>query len=278
MSKSIIATREAKGLKQSEVASRMNIDQPNYSRLEKRGKKLTLEQIEGIAKALEVSPNVLLGLEGESVAEKDDKEALLKQNEEYRKRIDELESRLSSIDEANRIKDELNAIKQEQAQEKTRNIQEKITEKMLERMYEIAEERSYIRLMNRRTFEENHEKLSAEDDGDYHKTERYFYYVSRTNDVALVTQDNFEKLLEEYYKDPWIKLILDLGLATEKEQAEWESWRAKHPPQDPKQIDNYLEMFSDIGATIASMVRNPFQTIGAFGSVVTLGLSKVIKS
>ena len=43
MSKTIIKIRESKGLKQSEVAARMGLDQPNYSRLEKRGIKLTLE-------------------------------------------------------------------------------------------------------------------------------------------------------------------------------------------------------------------------------------------
>jgi transcriptional regulator with XRE-family HTH domain len=146
MSKAIISTRESKGLKQSEVAAKLGIDQPNYSRLEKRGKKLTLEQIESIAKALDVNPNVLLGIEIEEMANRDEKDTLLKQNEDYKKRIEELEMRLSNIEEANRIKDELNTIKQNQHQEKTQQAKEKITERMLERMYEIANENHYSRL------------------------------------------------------------------------------------------------------------------------------------
>lgn len=276
MSKTIIAAREAKGLKQSEVALRMNIDQPNYSRLEKRGKKLTLEQIDSIAAAIGVSASELIGIELEAGVANTENEELLRQNEEYRKRIEELEARIASIEESNKIKEELNTLKQEQAQEKVRQVQEKVTEKMLECMYDIAQNNGYIRLVNRKKFEEEHDNIKLDDD--YHKTERYFYYVSQSNDVALVTRNNFDKLLEEYYKDSWVITMLELGLATEKEQLEWESWKSVHPTQPPRHIDNYLEMFSDIGVTISSMVRNPFQTIGSISSMVAVGLSKVIKS
>ena len=269
MSKAIISTRESKGLKQSEVAARMNIDQPNYSRLEKRGKKLTLEQIESIAKALEVSPNVLIGLEVEEMSNKDERDSLSKLNDESKKRIEELEARLSSIEEANKVKDELNSFKQNQLLEKTKLIQEKVTEKMLERMYDIAQENHFIRLVKRTKFEADYNKISQEEEDDYNHTGKYFYYISRSNDVAVVTKDNFEKLLSEYYKDPWVKTILEQGLATEKEQLEWEHWKEKNPPQVVSPLDNYLESFSEVGTIISSMVRNPFQTMGVLSSFVT---------
>jgi transcriptional regulator with XRE-family HTH domain len=269
MSKSIIETRERKNLKQSEVAARMGIDQPNYSRLEKRGKKLTLEQVEAIAKALEVPPNVLIGIESENASVKDDIEILARQNEGYKKRIDELEARLLSLEEANRVKEELNNIKQAQLLEKTKITQEKVTEKMLETMYEIAHNNNFTRLIKRSKFEADFNKIGEEEEEDFNNTGKYFYYVNRTNDVAVVTKDNFEKLLSEYYKDPWVKTMLEQGLATEKEQLEWENWRERNPPQTASPLDNYLETFSEVGTIVSSMVRNPFQAISTISNFVT---------
>ena len=52
--------REAKGLKQKEIADKIGIEQANYSRFEKRGKKLTVEQVEQIADALGVTAKEIL--------------------------------------------------------------------------------------------------------------------------------------------------------------------------------------------------------------------------
>lgn len=62
ISKNIISIRESKGIKQYEVAEKLGIDPPNYSRLEKRGEKLTVEQLTKIADALGVSIFDFLGL------------------------------------------------------------------------------------------------------------------------------------------------------------------------------------------------------------------------
>lgn len=62
----IAKIRESKNLKQSEVAERMGIDQPHYSRLEKRGDKLSIEQLKSIATALDVSINDLLDVKASS--------------------------------------------------------------------------------------------------------------------------------------------------------------------------------------------------------------------
>lgn len=62
ISKNIKDIREGKGLKQYEVADKLGMDRQNYSRLEKRDKKLTIEQLESIAEALGASlQDVLFG-------------------------------------------------------------------------------------------------------------------------------------------------------------------------------------------------------------------------
>lgn len=54
--------REAKNLKQYEVAERVGVEPPQYNKWEKRGKKLTIEQLESIAVALGVSlKDILFG-------------------------------------------------------------------------------------------------------------------------------------------------------------------------------------------------------------------------
>ena len=60
VSKNIIAIREEKKIKQSEVADALNTERSNYARLEKRGSKLTLEQLEQIAAALGVTVDYIL--------------------------------------------------------------------------------------------------------------------------------------------------------------------------------------------------------------------------
>jgi len=62
ISKNIKDIREGKGLKQYEIADKLGMDRQNYSRLEKRDKKLTIEQLESIAEALGVNlQDVLFG-------------------------------------------------------------------------------------------------------------------------------------------------------------------------------------------------------------------------
>lgn len=55
ISNSIIKIRTEKHLKQSDIADRLGIERSNYARLEKRGSKLTIEQLEQIAKAMDVT-------------------------------------------------------------------------------------------------------------------------------------------------------------------------------------------------------------------------------
>ncbi|EAY27244.1 helix-turn-helix domain-containing protein [Microscilla marina] len=62
ISKRIKDIREQKGYTQKYMAGKLSIDQTNYGRFEKRGKKLTIEQLESIAAALGVSlKDILFG-------------------------------------------------------------------------------------------------------------------------------------------------------------------------------------------------------------------------
>ncbi len=52
--------REGKSLRQADIAEELGMDTSNYSRLEKRGVKLTLEQVTQIARAMDVPVEELL--------------------------------------------------------------------------------------------------------------------------------------------------------------------------------------------------------------------------
>ena len=72
--KNIKAIRAKKGLLQKEVAEKMKLETPNYNRLEKKGNKTNIEQLQQIAKVLGVTLKEVLF--GES--ENEQSEALLK--------------------------------------------------------------------------------------------------------------------------------------------------------------------------------------------------------
>ena len=85
ISVNIKAIRESKRLSQAEIARRMDIAPEFYFRLEKRGKKLSLEQIESIANALEVSVAELIGINvSDNVDYSDEISKLLKENGELK--------------------------------------------------------------------------------------------------------------------------------------------------------------------------------------------------
>jgi transcriptional regulator with XRE-family HTH domain len=87
ISKNIIAIREAKRIKQIEVANALGIDAPNYSRLEKRGVEMSIKQLSDIAVALGVTIDDILHY-GEEKTQIVDNERV----KELENRIKELES------------------------------------------------------------------------------------------------------------------------------------------------------------------------------------------
>jgi transcriptional regulator with XRE-family HTH domain len=63
LSERIKALRESKRIKLNEMATALGVDVSNYAKIEKKGKKLTLERIEEIASALGVTALELLEFE-----------------------------------------------------------------------------------------------------------------------------------------------------------------------------------------------------------------------
>lgn len=61
--------RERAGLTQESIAERLKTTRSNYAYLENRGEKLTVEQLQGIADALEVSLADLIGIEGKDLGQ-----------------------------------------------------------------------------------------------------------------------------------------------------------------------------------------------------------------
>lgn len=112
---SIREIREIQRLSQVEVGKRLGIDTQNYHRLEKRGKKLTIEQLENISVALEVSVffllSTILGIDKDSLEnsiklldEKKGKKDVLfieqmEKIDSYGKKIDDLTERLKKMQE-----------------------------------------------------------------------------------------------------------------------------------------------------------------------------------
>lgn len=90
--------REKRGIKQVDMANFLNLERSNYTRLENRGSKLTLDQIASIASAIGISPAELLGLESSS----EEQQSEIKENEKN-KEIDDLKKRVSELED--RIKD-----------------------------------------------------------------------------------------------------------------------------------------------------------------------------
>lgn len=115
ISKNISSIREAKGIKQYQVAEILGIEPPNYSRLEKRGDKLTIEQLEKISVALGVSVKELLF--GEKEEAKEDTAVL-------KTRIAELEGIIKDKEQINKYLSDKQAVCEEYLKE------------MLDRMFE----------------------------------------------------------------------------------------------------------------------------------------------
>jgi transcriptional regulator with XRE-family HTH domain len=88
ISKTIRTVREEKRLTQLEVAEKLQMERSNYARLEARGNKLSVEQLEQIAVALGVSVVELITGEAKKVEDR----GRLK---ELEKRVDELEKTIN---------------------------------------------------------------------------------------------------------------------------------------------------------------------------------------
>lgn len=95
LSEKISSTRKAKGLKQAEVAKAMGISAAFYSKLEGRGNAITVEQLEEIAKAMQMSAVDVLkyGEEAEIHPTTEASEEV----DSLRKRVDDLRSQVDVL-------------------------------------------------------------------------------------------------------------------------------------------------------------------------------------
>ena len=87
LGKKLRTIRDTKGLTQSQIAEQIGLDTSSYARIEKKGDKLSIEQLKKIAVALGVSIGELLDIEGAGAAVEKPNE----DTEGLKKRIGELE-------------------------------------------------------------------------------------------------------------------------------------------------------------------------------------------
>lgn len=91
----IKAIRSTKGLTQSQIAEQIGLDTSSYARIEKKGNKLSVGQLQSIAKILDVGVGELLG-EGAKVESNEDFEW-------FEGRIKELEDRVKDKEALNKV-------------------------------------------------------------------------------------------------------------------------------------------------------------------------------
>lgn len=103
LSETIKRIRTEKGISQAEVARRLNLERGNYSRLENRGDKLSLEQLQSIAQALGVTVLEILTW-GEIEPQTESVADIKNENERLRERIGELEEIIQILKDINKLR------------------------------------------------------------------------------------------------------------------------------------------------------------------------------
>ena len=184
--------RESKRIRQIEVADALDMDNSQYAKIEKRGKKLSLEQIEKIAGALGVSVIELLGLDSSQVVEQVDNSDKDREIGELRKRVSELE-KMNNLFEGNAY------------------VIESISRKLINSFIEISYEGA-------RYFHSEDTLITEESKRDnYRRSEEKYQHESKKVLKELVSQGSFlvvlKKILLEQ-KDK-LKIILE-WISTDK--------------------------------------------------------------
>lgn len=130
LSNNIIKLREQKGITQAAMARTLDMVQSNYARLEKRGNKLTLEQIEKIADVLEVPIADLLGIELASqqrITALEQKNTLLREGlsefEKLRSGVEQMEKQIMLYDELFKEKTQRSKELREWAKDMVRSVE-----------------------------------------------------------------------------------------------------------------------------------------------------------
>ena len=123
LSEAIKKIRAEKGITQAEIARRLNLERGNYSRLEGRGKKLTIEQLESIAQALEITLLDILTW-GENTPKVQNIEEKDKEIEVLRERVKELKENVNDLREINSLHIENQKYREEAAKNYYKELKE----------------------------------------------------------------------------------------------------------------------------------------------------------
>lgn len=127
--------RESKGITQSDIAEKIGSTQSNYAYLESRGQKLTIEQIQKIAHALEVTAMELISGEVPSSSNLE--------------KVEQLESKINDLLKRLKDKEDLIDLKDKQFESIESQFQKYVYQQVAERAYEKAYSR--IRFFERKT-------------------------------------------------------------------------------------------------------------------------------
>ena len=105
--------REKRGIKQVDMANALNLERSNYTRMENRGSKMTLDQIQGIAEVIGISVQELMGVELTKSEEKND----IGEKEEKDRKIENLEKRVVELEDRIKDKESIIAFKTDKIKE-----------------------------------------------------------------------------------------------------------------------------------------------------------------
>lgn len=139
LTKNIKAVREARGVKQADLARSLGIDPTNYPKLEKRGNRLTYEQLEKIAVALGVSVMEILNLGAMATGQSYERvQELERENQKLRE----------DLERANRVLDSFvalvnlgNGVKEERVKELASSIEQDIPTVLEQAIKRVIEKR-----------------------------------------------------------------------------------------------------------------------------------------
>ena len=242
--------REKKGLKQVDMANSLNIERSNYTRLENRGSKLTLEQINSIADAISISTAELLGFE--NIIIKNQEKVI---DTEKDKEIEVLKKRVLELED--RIKDK------EKILSFTQNHTKKLFTGLLNRRFTqilagfVSSEFFQIegpnfKLVDKQKFYNSNNMGNTLTDV-YNFTEisgDQYFKVNVQDCVGFLSSEKYNRVLQLYFKEDWVRYILESGYISESENIRWEKWKEAYPELDNKEINDTLDSFMGVFKTL----------------------------
>jgi transcriptional regulator with XRE-family HTH domain len=237
--------RESKRLKQIEVSDALNMDNSQYAKFEKRGKKLSLEQIESLSEVLGVSIYEILGIEEKTTITSEDKD---KEIEELKKRIAELEDRVKD-------KEKILSFTQNQTQKLftvllNRRFTQILAGFVSSEYFQI--ESPNFKLVDKQKFNNSNNTRNPLTDV-YSFTEisgDQYFRVNVQDCVGFLSSEKYNKVLHLYFKEDWVRFILESGYVSENELIRWKKWKEAYPELDNSDVSETLDSFMGVFKTL----------------------------